>query len=101
MPNVEGPPPAAVKGRAVPKLNYVLKWDDGRCVRIDPETKEPNVSGFEHASFFGDREAAAVWLKKGLTDGKGEVPHIALAFNAQQHAVAILEEHIARFAAGA
>jgi hypothetical protein len=76
---------ANIVAREVPHLNYVLSWGDGRYVRV--EDGKANVTGFENASFFGDRAAASVWLKKGLTDGAHKAPHAVLAFNAKQGAI--------------
>jgi hypothetical protein len=80
---------ANIEARDVPRLNYVLSWGDGRFIRI--EDGKANVTGFEHATFFGDREAATVWLRKGLTDGAHVAPHAVLAFNAKQGALIVLQ----------
>lgn len=84
----------AIEARHVPHLNYVLSWGDGRYVCTGKQPGKPFVTGFEHATFFGDREAASVWIKKGLTDGAGSAPHAILAFNAKQGAIIFLQEVI-------
>lgn len=76
---------AAIVGREALRGTYVLSWGDGRYVRVADGAA--NVTGFEHASFFGDRAAANVWLRKGLTDGAHKAPHAVLAFNAKQGAI--------------
>lgn len=70
--------------------SYVLMWNDGiRFVGFDTN-KKPVVVGFERAALFGDREAATVWTRKGLTDGAHISPEPVLAFNGKQHALAAL-----------
>lgn len=83
---------ANIVARDVPHLNYVLSWGDGRYVRV--EDGKTNVTGFENATFFGDRAAATVWLRKGLTDGAHVAPHAILAFNAKQGAIITLQRVI-------
>lgn len=85
---------ANIEARTVPQMNYVLMWDDGRFVGFPSDNRDPQIVGFERAAFFGDREAAKVWLRKGLTDGRNEAPKVASAFNAQQSAIAEIERVI-------
>jgi len=80
----------AIEEREVPRLNYVLSWGDGRFVGM-AGLLDPIVTGFEKATFFGDREAATMWLKQGLTDGANVAPHVVLAFNAKQDAIVQLQ----------
>jgi hypothetical protein len=83
---------AAIQAINPSRLNYVLSWGDGRYVRLaDDRNEKPGVTGYEHATFFGDREAARAWLKAGLTDGRGEAPHMVNAFNAKQGALHTLQ----------
>lgn len=91
---------AAIAARPVPRLNYVLFWDNGLCVGVNPDTKKGFAAGFEHAAFFGDREAAAAWQRRyRIRNGRGEEPRPVLAFNEQQRAIAELEGHISTVAA--
>lgn len=81
---------AAIVARDVPRLNYVLSWGDGRFVGM-AGLLDPIVTGFEKATFFGDREAAGLWIRQGLTDGANVAPHVILAFNAKQGAIVQLQ----------
>lgn len=86
---------AKIEARTVPHMNYVLMWKDGsRFVGFPTSNQDPQVVGFERAAFFGDRAAAAVWLRKGLTDGGNVAPEIVSAFNAKQSAIAEVERVI-------
>jgi hypothetical protein len=81
-----------IKARPVPRMNYVLMWPDCRFIGFPTSNTDPQVVGFERAAFFGDREAARVWLRRGLTDQTGAAPEIVSAFNAQQAAVIEVEK---------
>lgn len=83
---------AAIEARTVPHLNYVLSWGDGRYVRYDADKGAAHVTGYEHATFWGGREAANAYLKRTmLTDGRGQRPHVVNAFNAKQGAIIQLQ----------
>jgi hypothetical protein len=84
---------AAIEARSVPHMNYVLSWGDGRYVGM-AGLLDPIITGFENATFFGDRVAAAMWIKQGLTDGANKAPHIVNAFNAKQGAIITLQRAI-------
>jgi hypothetical protein len=84
---------AAIEATNPARLTYVLSWGDGRFVRIDEQSR-PVVTGFEHATLFGDRVAAMTWVKNGLTDGARVAPHAVLAFNAKQDAAIQLQRVI-------
>lgn len=86
---------ADIEARPVPRMNYALMWDDARFIGFPESNTDPQIVGFERAAFFGDREAAAVWLRKGLTDGAKVAPRIVSAFNAQQHAAAEVRKALA------
>lgn len=82
--------------REVPHLNYVLAWDNGLFVRVDPVTKAGSATGFEHASFFGDRAAAQAFRDRtNIRNGRNEHPAPVLAFNAKQAALVELDRVIA------
>lgn len=84
-----------IEDREVPRMNYVLMWSDGRFVGINPDNRnDPQIVGFERATFFGDREAATIWLRRGLTDGARVAPQVVSAFNAKQHAIIVLQDVI-------
>ena len=85
---------AAIEARNVPRLNYVLMWPDCRFIGFPDSNTDPQIVGFERAAFFGDREAARVWLRRGLTDKTGTAPEIVSAFNAKQSAIVELEKVI-------
>lgn len=91
----------AIEARNVPHMNYVLMWPDCRFVGFPNGPGDPQIVGFERAAFFGDREAAAFWLKRKLTDGAGVAPEIVSAFNAKQSAIVELEKVIATVEASA
>lgn len=85
-----------IAARNVPVLNYVLAWDNGLFVGLNAETKEGFATGFEHAAFFGDHEAAARFRDRtNIRNGRNEHPVPVLAFNAKQGALAELDRVIA------
>lgn len=80
----------AIEARQPGVGNCVLMFEDGiRFVCND--TRDPHISGYEHAIFWGDRAAAQGFLDKtNIRDGNQERPRVVLAFNAKQHALAEL-----------
>lgn len=70
--------------------NYVLRWfNEGSSLYVGNGTRDPHVTGFNRAIFFGDREAAIAFLRAtNIRNGKQESPEPVNAFNAKQGALA-------------
>jgi hypothetical protein len=91
---------AAITMKVTHPGNCVLMFEDG--IRFIGGThRDPQIGGFERAIHFGDRKAAADWMRSinGITDGSQEEPTIHLAFNAKQHALAALDKVISDLSA--
>jgi hypothetical protein len=85
-----------INARHIPVGTYVLSWNNGLFVGMNQITKEGFATGFEHAAFFGDREAAEAFRTRTLIRNGADVrPSAVLAFNARQGALIELDKVIA------
>lgn len=87
---------AAIEARSIPQRTAVLRWDNGLFIGWNDEKLDAFATGFEHARFFGDMEAARAFQRRyRVKNGKGEEPGAVLAFNARQGALVELDRCIA------
>lgn len=82
--------------------NYVLRWFyEGSSLYVGKDANGSfGATGFNRASFFGDRQAAIDFLRStNIRNGRGDAPGPVLAFNAKQGALIDLDGVIATLVA--